>query len=190
MACEGGLVDLVIELGHAQHGRCALTGLPFDLREIGTGRARRPFAPSLDRIDGEGGYTKDNVRLVCQAVNFALNRFGEDVFYEIAEAAAAYVGREPAALVREDGPDQRTLKRRYIDFVATQAPKVLRAHGGAMPKADLRAALRQRYEAELTLDEANAYGWAFRRLTEAGVLHPASGSANYEVRGFASIDGA
>jgi hypothetical protein len=41
-----------------------------------------------------------------------------------------------------------------------------------MPKADLRAALRQRYEAELTLDEANAYGWAFRRLTEAGRASP------------------
>ena len=37
---------------------------------------------------------------------------------------------------------------------------------------------------ELTarFDEANAYGWGFRRLTEAGVIEPASGSNFYTLR--------
>ena len=41
------------ELWQKCGGRCAMTGLPFDERQVGTGRARRPFAPSLDREDPE-----------------------------------------------------------------------------------------------------------------------------------------
>jgi hypothetical protein len=51
------------------------------------GRARRPFAPSLDRIDSNQPYSRRNCRLVLQAVNFALNAWGDDVFLAIAEDA-------------------------------------------------------------------------------------------------------
>jgi len=37
----------------------------------------RPFSASIDRINTNLGYTKDNVRFVCTMVNFALNEFGE-----------------------------------------------------------------------------------------------------------------
>ena len=87
---DPGLVALTFEIYAAQGARCALTGIEFDLRVVGTGQARRPFAPSLDRIDCSEGYTRDNTRLVCQAVNFALNAFGEDIFREIAKAAAKF----------------------------------------------------------------------------------------------------
>jgi hypothetical protein len=39
-----------------------------------------PFSPSIDRIDSNKGYTKDNCRLVCTIVNFGLHRFGEQIY--------------------------------------------------------------------------------------------------------------
>jgi hypothetical protein len=49
-----------------------------------------PFAPSVDRRLSSGGYTEDNVRLVCVAVNFAMGQWGEDVFLHLAKAATDY----------------------------------------------------------------------------------------------------
>ena len=39
---------------------------------------------SLDRIDSSKGYTVENCRLVCTAVNLAMNEWGEDVLERIA----------------------------------------------------------------------------------------------------------
>lgn len=65
-------------------GRCMLTGIPFDV-----GNAlhfkRRPYIPSLDRIDSTQGYVAGNVRLICFAMNAALNAWGEDMFRKLAE---------------------------------------------------------------------------------------------------------
>ena len=69
-------------------GVCALSGLPFSGKRIGTGKAQRPFYPSLDRIDPEQPYSVENCRLVLQAVNFALNSYGDEVFLKIARATA------------------------------------------------------------------------------------------------------
>ena len=74
----------------AGDGHCALTGLPFFETQVGTGRARKPYAPSLDRIDPEKPYVRDNCRLVRVCVNFALNTFGDEVFEEMTEAAVAF----------------------------------------------------------------------------------------------------
>lgn len=38
------------------------------------------------RIDSKGGYTKDNVRLVCIIVNFALSEFGDLSFDKMCKA--------------------------------------------------------------------------------------------------------
>lgn len=54
-------------------GSCAITRLEFTDEKVGTGRAKRAFAPSVDKIDSEGAYTVENCRLVMVAVNFALN---------------------------------------------------------------------------------------------------------------------
>ena len=64
-------------------GRCMLTGLPFD-EEYKADRIR-PYAASLDRTDSSGGYTPDNVRLVCAAANIALGDTGTEVFARLAE---------------------------------------------------------------------------------------------------------
>ncbi len=175
------LVTLTFEPFNAQAGRCALSGIPFDLRVVGVGQARRPFAPSLDRVDASGGYTRDNTRLVCQAVNFALNAFGEDVFREIVLAAAKFDPEEvrPAVEGAPDAEVERERKRQYIDHVVQEAARILAAGGGRVRKVEVGAELRRRYRGHLPLDEANAYGWGFRRLTEAGIIEPASGSDYY-----------
>ena len=73
-----------------------LSGLAFRLTEVGSGAARRPYAPSLDRIDATLPYSRANCRLVLQAVNFALNSFGDDVFLEMARATTEHMNREGA----------------------------------------------------------------------------------------------
>jgi hypothetical protein len=77
-------------LWKAGQGQCMLTGLPFRETAVGTGKARRPYAPSLDRIESNQPYSQRNCRLVLQAVNFALNAFGDDVFLAIAEGAVDF----------------------------------------------------------------------------------------------------
>lgn len=74
-----------------QGRKCAVSGLDFDLTNKGdSGTAfRRPFAPSLDRIDSTVGYELGNVRIVCCAVNLALNEWGLNTFLKIAEATTA-----------------------------------------------------------------------------------------------------
>ena len=70
-------------------GHCEVSGLPLSVGSNTSGKfVRRPWAPSLDRIDSTGGYTADNCRLVCCAVNFAMSAWGEDVLVEIAKAIA------------------------------------------------------------------------------------------------------
>jgi hypothetical protein len=71
----------VMALAESANWRCAVTGLRFSNEVIAN---RRPYAPSIDRIDSALGYTKDNCRLVCAAVNIALNVWGETVFATLA----------------------------------------------------------------------------------------------------------
>lgn len=66
-------------------GRCQITKIPFDFR-FQTARRPRPWAPSLDRINPQKGYAFDNCRLVCTAVNFAMNEWGLDVLLKIGQA--------------------------------------------------------------------------------------------------------
>jgi hypothetical protein len=68
-------------------GKCAVSGLPFRERKIGSGKAQRVYAPSLDRKDPNRGYTRDNCWLVMVGVNFAMNRWGLDTYLELAEAS-------------------------------------------------------------------------------------------------------
>lgn len=71
-------------IGRAR-GRCELTGIKFATGVI-AGAYRRPFLPSLDRINAGGAYELANVRLVCCAVNAALSDWGLDVFERLATA--------------------------------------------------------------------------------------------------------
>jgi hypothetical protein len=51
---------------------CAILGEPFNLTgSPPVGYTAHPRAPSLDRIDSSRGYTRDNVWVICDAINRA-----------------------------------------------------------------------------------------------------------------------
>src|SRR5271156_1077307 len=58
-----------------QNGRCAVSGTKFNLQRFRHALVKHPFAPSIDRRLSSGGYTEDNVRLVCVAVNFGMGQW-------------------------------------------------------------------------------------------------------------------
>lgn len=58
------------------------------LDELDGAHMRRPWAPSVDRIDSSFGYVEDNVQLVCVAANFAKGEWSENVFRTLVTAAA------------------------------------------------------------------------------------------------------
>jgi hypothetical protein len=78
--------DVVRDAVADADGKCAITGIPFSGAEDAPGR-RRPWVPTLDRIDPSKGYVAGNVRLICCAANIALNDWGDDVFWQMVEAA-------------------------------------------------------------------------------------------------------
>jgi hypothetical protein len=65
---KGGDIDwkFLRELWESQSGLCALSGTPMTFI---SGEGKVPTNISVDRINNNGIYTKDNVRLVCTSVN-------------------------------------------------------------------------------------------------------------------------
>ena len=66
-------------------GRCQLTNLPFDFQRAKK-TSKNPYAPSLDRIDSQKGYTKENCRIVLAAVNDALGEYDDNDILPILKA--------------------------------------------------------------------------------------------------------
>jgi hypothetical protein len=76
-------VEAYLSLLVATSGACSLTGIRFSF-EKPAGSKYSPFRPSIDRIDCAKGYDAGNCRVVCAAVNIALNVWGDDVFKRVA----------------------------------------------------------------------------------------------------------
>lgn len=53
---------------------CAKTGIELIIDDS----IYNPYAPSIDRIDSNKGYTDDNIQVVCMIYNFCKNKFTED----------------------------------------------------------------------------------------------------------------
>lgn len=62
-------VDFITTLFRHQRGICAITRQPMFLC-LGD-----PSSPSIDRINSSEGYEKDNIQMVCMAIQFAKNSF-------------------------------------------------------------------------------------------------------------------
>lgn len=76
--------DEILKVLQVQGHRCAVTLLPFkDGKPIGM--RIRPWAASIDRINGGKGYLAGNIRVVCAFVNVAMNGFGESFFEQVLE---------------------------------------------------------------------------------------------------------
>ena len=77
-----------------QQNKCAVTGLFLDEKYIHTKKQRKdknPYQASLDRIDNDRGYTKDNVRFVCYMFNIARNDFDDDKVLQFCKQVASNV---------------------------------------------------------------------------------------------------
>lgn len=79
------------EMVERANGHCEVSGVSFNMARP-AGAFRRPLAPSIDRMNASVGYDSRNCRLVCSAVNFAMNEWGLDVFVMIARATVAKRG--------------------------------------------------------------------------------------------------
>ena len=60
--------EYLLALLEAQNRCCAITGIEFSFKGDFEGRMDQ-YRASVDRIDSDKGYTKDNVQLVCAQVN-------------------------------------------------------------------------------------------------------------------------
>lgn len=78
-------IDDVEAMLVASGGACGVTGIEFDSTQY-AGHRIRPWMPSIDRIVPGGPYSRENTRIVCAAVNLAMNQFGEANFLRIAAA--------------------------------------------------------------------------------------------------------
>lgn len=76
--------SFLLTLWHRQEGKCALSGLPMTW--VGSG----PTNISVDRINPKKGYTKDNVRLLCWAVNSFKLTGSDEQMIEMARAVVAH----------------------------------------------------------------------------------------------------
>lgn len=96
-------VEWLCDLARRQDFRCAVTGIALDLKNPSRRDRRNPFAPSIDRINSKGGYTKDNVRIVALAVNIMLADWGEEVLAHVAESLLVNRKRPPMCSPRNAG---------------------------------------------------------------------------------------
>lgn len=101
--------DDVVELIVSSQGRCAVSGITLstDRGELPAGKKmRRPWAPSIDRVDSTRGYVLGNCRIVCCAANYAMSQWGEEVLIEMAKSIArkriGRVDREEVGRNREE----------------------------------------------------------------------------------------
>lgn len=94
------LIDLK-DIAMAGGGRCALTGIVFEYgisQEAIASKTRRKrlWAPSIDRINPDLGYTPSNVRIICSAVNIARQEFSDEILLKIAFGLSKMAGSSAA----------------------------------------------------------------------------------------------
>lgn len=73
-------------------GRCEMTGLPLVVEG-----GRTWDSPSLDRIEPAKGYVYSNLRVICFAMNTALNNWGEETLEIVLSAWLAKWDEKAAA---------------------------------------------------------------------------------------------
>ena len=94
-----------------QAGRCAVSGIPFHGERHDGAFVKTPFGPSLDRRDNAKGYTKDNVRLVCMAANFAMNQWSDNVLRRLAHGVVETERRAEKSWFKEQRRKLRRVER-------------------------------------------------------------------------------
>lgn len=84
-------IEDVWELFLQQDKQCALSGLPISFtNELVRGKKYGGVrcTASIDRIDSNKGYTKDNIQLVHKDINIMKNAFNQDYFVQMCKLIA------------------------------------------------------------------------------------------------------
>ena len=76
-------IDELEKIWNNQNGKCALTG--WDMTMI-LGKGNIETNASIDRIDSNLGYIKNNVQFVCRAVNVFKSNATEEFLHKMCEA--------------------------------------------------------------------------------------------------------
>lgn len=71
-------------------GKCSKSGICFDLSKPVEKIKRKPFAPSLDRIDSFKGYTPENIQIVCNLYNAGKGQHTDEEFIEFCKKVVEY----------------------------------------------------------------------------------------------------
>ncbi len=79
-------IDDVVKCWIDQNQICAYSGRKMTLE------AGKLNTVSIERINSEIGYTKDNTILVCQAINRMKSDFGFDDFYDLCRDVSVFLG--------------------------------------------------------------------------------------------------
>lgn len=75
-------------------GKCEATGIDFVFGEKSEDQRTNPWSPSLDRINNDGGYTKDNVQVVVWMFNQAKMQWSREQFMVMVKALAKPLFKE------------------------------------------------------------------------------------------------
>jgi hypothetical protein len=78
-------VDDMAAIANRCGGRCEVSGVELTFTTVGR---RGPYGPSVDRIDSNFAYTPRNTRIVCVAMNYAMNTWGVEPLIPIFRAMA------------------------------------------------------------------------------------------------------
>lgn len=97
-------LDFLLYLWEKQKGKCALTGIDMTYKFY-EGRVNTNL--SVDRINSAKGYSRDNVQLVCMAVNQMKNDLPQKDFIDMCEKVL-----QIAALEREKIKARTALKNK------------------------------------------------------------------------------
>jgi hypothetical protein len=118
-------LDHILTRIYDQKNKCLLTEIPFEY-EPKENHFRRPYAPSLDRIDSSKGYTKRNTRVVCYAANAAMNEWGENTLRRV---ASGYVMKNMSNMdglhMTKDEINLLTQSQEIRDTKQTSIPSIL-----------------------------------------------------------------
>ena len=79
----------VIDLWYKQKGRCAVSGVPMTLTH-GTTSKHNPTKVSIDRIDNNVGYIKENIQLITWQVNCSKGTFDVEQLFEMCKNVVSY----------------------------------------------------------------------------------------------------